>query len=112
MASARVKRIYEPVEADDGQRVLVDRIWPRGISRARAALDAWMPEVAPSNQLRTWFAHDPERWEEFQARYRNELADNSHLAELAALRALAPLYSARDTERNQAVVLRLILESP
>ncbi len=109
----RVKRIYEPVADDDGQRILVDRIWPRGISRARAALDAWMPDVAPSNELRKWFAHDPLRWEEFQSRYRAELANSPHVDELAALGAAAPLtllYSARDTEHNQAVALASILD--
>ena len=112
MAAVGVKRIYEPVDDDDGQRVLVDRIWPRGLSRARAALDAWMPDVAPSNELRKWFAHDPERWDDFQVRYRSELADNPHVEDLAALAAggsLTLLYSARDTERNQAVVLASIL---
>ena len=110
----RVKRIYEPVEADDGQRILVDRIWPRGISRARAALDAWMPDVAPSNELRKWFDHDPLRWEEFQSRYRSELIDNARVDELGALATTAPvtlLYSARDTEHNQAVALASILDN-
>ena len=112
MKPVRVKRIYEPVEPGDGHRVLVDRIWPRGISRERAALDAWMPEVAPSTELRKWFGHDPERWLEFQARYRRELADNPVVADAAALAGrgtLTLLYSARDTEHNQAVALAAIL---
>lgn len=112
-ALVRVKRIYEPVEASDGQRILVDRIWPRGISRTRAELDAWMPDVAPSTELRKWFAHDPQRWEEFQARYRSELLDSPHVDDLAALQALGPvtlLYSARDVDRNQAVVLASVLD--
>lgn len=111
--SVRVKRIYEPVEVGDGQRILVDRIWPRGISRVRAELDAWMPEVAPSTELRKWFAHDPQRWKEFQARYRSELIGSPHVDDLAALRAGGPvtlLYSARDVDRNQAVVLASVLE--
>jgi uncharacterized protein YeaO (DUF488 family) len=111
--SVRVKRIYEPIDADDGHRVLVDRMWPRGITRERAALDAWMPEVAPSTELRKWFGHDPERWPEFQARYRAELADNPRIAELAAIAAretLTLLYSARDTSHNQAVALAAILD--
>jgi uncharacterized protein YeaO (DUF488 family) len=114
MTGVRIKRIYEPVEADDGQRVLVDRIWPRGVSRDRAALDQWMPEVAPSNELRKWFAHDPLRWDGFQTRYGLELAGSPHLEELVALAEAAPLtllYSARDTEHNQAVALASILES-
>lgn len=108
-----VKRIYEEVEPDDGQRVLVDRIWPRGISRDRARLDAWLPEVAPSHELRKWFDHTPERWVGFQERYRAELVDNPHFDELKARGAAGPvtlLYSARDTERNQAVALAAILE--
>ena len=111
-ALIRVKRIYEPVEADDGQRVLVDRIWPRGISRDRAELDAWMPEVAPSTELRKWFGHDPARWDEFLARYRSEFADNPHVDQLSSLVAAGPLtllYSARDTENNQAVALASFL---
>jgi len=112
VGAIRVKRIYEPVDAEDGKRVLVDRIWPRGISRQRAALDAWMPEVAPSHELRTWFAHEPERWTEFQARYRTELAAGPHLDALAALADPGPLtllYSARDTIHNQAVALATML---
>ena len=110
--SVRVKRIYEPIGTDDGHRVLVDRMWPRGIARERAALDAWMPEVAPSTELRKWFAHDPERWPEFQARYRAELLNNPLIPELAAIAArgtLTLLYSARDTNHNQAVALAAIL---
>jgi uncharacterized protein YeaO (DUF488 family) len=113
MAAVGVRRIYEVVEADDGKRVLVDRIWPRGVSRDRARLDVWMPEVAPSHELRKWFDHTPERWVEFQARYRAELVDNPHLDELEVLKAAGPvtlLYSARDTEYNQAVALAAVLE--
>ena len=109
------KRIYEPVAPDDGQRVLVDRIWPRGISHERAALDAWIPDVAPSTELRRWFAHDPKRWRAFQTRYRAELDDNPHLEELRALGrrgTVTLLYGARDRERNQAVVLAAILNQP
>jgi uncharacterized protein YeaO (DUF488 family) len=111
--SVRVKRIYEAIDTDDGLRVLVDRMWPRGIARERAALDAWMPEVAPSTELRKWFAHDPERWPEFQARYQAELVNNPCIAELAAIAAretLTLLYSARDTNHNQAVALAGILD--
>jgi uncharacterized protein YeaO (DUF488 family) len=106
------KRIYEPVAPDDGQRVLVDRIWPRGISHERAALDAWIPDVAPSTELRRWFAHDPERWGAFQGRFRAELADNPHVEELRALGrrgTVTLLYGARNREQNQAVVLAAIL---
>jgi uncharacterized protein YeaO (DUF488 family) len=113
MTAVRVKRIHEDVESADGQRILVDRLWPRGISRDRAELAAWMPEVAPSHELRRWFNHDPERWIEFQARYRTELVGSEHVDELEALIAAGPvtlLYSARDMEHNQAVALAAILE--
>jgi len=113
-SSVRVKRIYEPIDVDDGHRVLVDRMWPRGVAREGAALDAWMPEVAPSTELRKWFAHDPERWPEFRARYAAELVNNPRVAELAAMAArgtLTLLYSARDTDHNQAVALASVLDA-
>ena len=109
-----IKRIYEPVSESDGQRVLVDRIWPRGVSRDAAFLDAWLPEVAPSTSLRKWFDHKPDRWSEFARRYQQELHDSSHLAELRSLLSegrLTLLYSARDTKHNQAMVLVAILTS-
>ncbi len=104
----RIKRIYEAPNPDDGTRVLVDRVWPRGVARATAALDDWLPDAGPSTELRKWFGHDPERWDEFRERYRAELADSPHVAELAAIADAQPLtllYSARDTEHNQAIVL-------
>ncbi len=113
MAPVRIKRIYDPVEDSDGFRVLVDRVWPRGLSRQKAAIDLWAKDVAPSTDLRRWFNHDPARWEEFQRRYRAEL--NRRSAELRALldqcgaRPLTLLFAARDTHRNQAVVLRDVL---
>ena len=110
-----VKRVYDDPSPDDGARVLVDRLWPRGISKEDAHLDGWCKEVAPSTDLRHWFHHDPERFEEFERRYRAELADNPEVAELAALgagdRRLTLLYSARDTEHNQALVLRDVLDA-
>jgi uncharacterized protein YeaO (DUF488 family) len=114
MGRVRIKRIYEPSEPSDGFRVLVDRLWPRGVAKERAALDLWMKEIAPSTELRRWFGHDPKRWPEFQARYRAELKD--HGAELAQLRSHARkgtvtlLFGARDVEHNEAVVLREILD--
>ncbi|HVV66299.1 MAG TPA: DUF488 family protein [Rhizomicrobium sp.] len=107
-----IKRVYDPPQEGDGLRILVDRIWPRGLSRERARLDRWMKEVAPSTALRTWFGHRPERWAEFSRRYRAELKDNPALDELRKLigrRRATLLYSARDTERNQAVALRQVL---
>lgn len=110
-----VKRVYDDAAPDDGARVLVDRLWPRGISKDHARLDRWCKEVAPSTDLRTWFHHDPDRFEEFERRYRAELADNVEVPELAALgagdRRLTLVYSARDTEHNQALVLRDVLEA-
>jgi uncharacterized protein YeaO (DUF488 family) len=106
----RVKRIYERASSEDGARVLVDRVWPRGISKSKARIDTWMKDVAPSTALRKWFGHDPERWPEFRCRYRAELADHRQLLkELRALGRKGPLtlvYSARDEKHNQAVVLR------
>ena len=111
----RVCRIYEP-PGDDGLRVLVDRLWPRGMTRERAALDAWMPVLAPSAALRRWFGHDPERWHEFRRRYRAELTTQSApIEELRAAAARGPvtlLYGARDPKHNHALVLREVLLGP
>jgi uncharacterized protein YeaO (DUF488 family) len=104
----QTKRIYEPKAASDGQRVLVDRIWPRGVSKTAAALDLWLKDVAPSTELRNWFAHQPERWAEFQRRYFLELGTSAAIAELRALTQAGPvtlLYAARDTDHNEAVAL-------
>jgi uncharacterized protein YeaO (DUF488 family) len=109
----RLKRAYEPAEPDDGVRILVDRLWPRGVSKARAALDDWMKDVAPSTELRQWFGHDPARWAEFRRRYRVEL--RQHGQELDRIRALARrqtvtlVYGAHDEEHNDAIVLREVL---
>lgn len=106
----RIKRVYEPAEAGDGARVLVDRVWPRGVTKAAAALTLWLKDVAPSTALRKWFGHEPERWEEFRRRYHAELAqDEAALGELRELRQkgrVTLLYGAHDTEHNQAVALR------
>ena len=110
----RLKRAYERPAPGDGMRVLVDRIWPRGLRKDAAAIDHWLKEVAPSTALRKWFGHDPARWEEFRRRYRAELADQPEA--LAALRGLAAsgrltlVYGARDPEHNQAVILKELLE--
>lgn len=110
-----VKRIYEPADESDGFRVLVDRLWPRGMSKARAALDLWLPDLGPSTELRQWFNHDPARWDEFRRRYQAELKEKGAL--LAAITAQAKtnpvtlLYSANDEEHNQAVALKELLLS-
>lgn len=109
----RLKRAYEPAEPGDGVRILVDRLWPRGVSKARAALDEWMKDIAPSTGLRQWFGHDPARWAEFQRRYRAELRGQTDA--LDRIRALARdgmvtlVYSAHDEQHNDAVVLRNLL---
>jgi uncharacterized protein YeaO (DUF488 family) len=112
-ANVRLKRAYEAPSRADGARILVDRLWPRGVRKAEAALDGWAKALAPSAELREWFAHDPERWPEFERRYTEELA--RHADELDELRALArkgPLtlvFGARDEQHNDAVVLRKVL---
>lgn len=108
-----VKRVYERPSPDDGFRVLVDRVWPRGMSKDRAAVDFWAKDVAPSADLRKWFAHDPAKWAVFQAKYRDELKENSALENLKArIRGkddVTLVYGAKDEEHNQAVVLREVL---
>jgi uncharacterized protein YeaO (DUF488 family) len=105
----RTKRVYDPAEPGDGYRILIDRLWPRGVSRERARLDEWARDLAPSNGLRRWFNHDPERFPEFRERYRKELhSQNDRLDELrerAAHGSVTIVYGARDTEHNDAVVL-------
>ncbi|HVA09932.1 MAG TPA: DUF488 domain-containing protein [Acidimicrobiales bacterium] len=108
----RIKRIYEPAEPDDGQRILVDRLWPRGVSWEGAGLDLWLPNVAPSSELRKWFRHADDRWDQFSVRYREELRDNSHLLTLLGLADDGPLtllYGAKNEAHNQAVVLQEII---
>ena len=112
-ANVRLKRAYEPSNAKDGTRVLVDRLWPRGVSKEDAALDQWMKEIAPSTELRKWFGHEPARWEEFCDRYGAELHQNAEL--LSQLRALARegpvtlIFSAHDEVHNDAIVLREVI---
>jgi len=106
----KVKRIYEAPDPSDGTRVLVDRLWARGLTKEKAALDLWLKDIAPSTELRKWFSHDPAKWEEFQKRYRAELETND--AAVARLREelrkgpVTLLYAARDQEHNEALVLR------
>lgn len=109
----RVKRIYDAAEAGDGYRVLIDHVWPRGVSRERAALDDWARELAPGDELRRWFNHVPERFEEFRSRYRDELKDQRQRVEELRARAregpVTILYAARDRAHNNAVVLAEVL---
>jgi uncharacterized protein YeaO (DUF488 family) len=106
----RIKRAYEDVARGDGRRILVERLWPRGMKKEELQLHAWIKEVAPSTQLRKWFGHRPERWQEFRRRYRKELRANarawSPILDASRRSTVTLLYSARDLERNGAVVLR------
>ncbi len=110
----RLKRAYEPPSKGDGARLLVERLWPRGLTKEKAAIDEWFKDVAPSQALRKWYAHDPERWEDFRRRYVKELRGNA--AEVERLRAKVKegpatfVYAAKDEERNSAVVLKQFLE--
>lgn len=112
----QVKRVYEPTATSDGFRVLVDRLWPRGISKEAAKLDLWLPDLGPSTSLRKWFNHDPARWSEFQRRYHAELKKKKALlatiTEQAKTRPVTLLYSAKDEQHNQAVALRSFLQRP
>jgi len=107
-----IKRAYDEPAQDDGTRILVDRLWPRGLSKERAHIDLWLKEIAPSDELRKWFAHDPEKFAEFRSRYKAELVSGEgidalgRLYELARQGPITLLYAAHDTEHNNAVVLR------
>ena len=111
----KLKRAYESPAADDGKRVLVDRLWPRGVNKIEAAIDHWMKELAPSTELRKWFGHDPKKWQEFERRYKDELKNKTEiLQQLTSLeikhKQVTLLYGARDTQHNEAKVLKEILK--
>ena len=110
------KRIYEPVSPEDGQRVLIDRLWPRGVSKADAHVDLWFKDIAPSTELRQWFGHDPARWEEVRRRYRAELQANpdaiARMRQLASEGKVTLLYAARDAAHNHALILLEFLNQP
>ena len=110
----RIKRVYEPASPSDGARFLVERLWPRGVKKNALTAEAWLRDVAPSTELRKWFAHDPAKWPAFQRRYWNELSARREacrpLIDAALTRDLTLLYSARDAEHNSAVVLKAFLE--
>jgi uncharacterized protein YeaO (DUF488 family) len=110
----QVKRIYDSVTEDDGYRVLIDRLWPRGFSKEDAKVDLWMKEIAPSTELRKWFHHNPDKWMEFQQRYKDELVNKKELIDqLLKLekekKVITLLFSAKDREKNQAMVLIEVL---
>ena len=108
-----IKRVYEPASGEDGRRILVDRLWPRGQSKEQAHVDLWLKEIAPSAGLRRWFAHDPAKWDEFRRRYRAEIDANGEalqaLKEAIGKGPATLVYGARDEEHNDAVVLRDLL---
>ena len=109
----KIKRVYKPPSKDDGTRILVDRLWPRGVSKEKAKIDLWLKEIAPTTELRKWFGHDPEKWQRFRGRYNTELRHNDEAVK--ALKAIAQqgpitlVYAARDERHNEAVVLRQFL---
>jgi len=111
----RLKRVYEPLARSDGHRILVDRLWPRGLTKEKAAIDEWMKEIAPSAGLRRWFAHDPQRWPEFERRYRRELRARAPLvrriAELGSRGRVTLVFAARDEAHNDAVVLAAVVRA-
>jgi uncharacterized protein YeaO (DUF488 family) len=113
MPSIKIKRAYETPDENDGTRILVDRLWPRGLTKEKAKIDLWLKDVAPSTDLRKWFAHDPAKWTEFQARYKDELKQhNEQLSQLKQEAAKGPvtlIYGARDQEHNEAVILQKLL---
>ncbi len=106
----KIKRVYERPEKEDGTRILVDRLWPRGLTKEKAKVDLWLKEIAPSTELRKWFGHDPGKWEEFKKRYLGELKSNdepvSVLKEQMKKGAITLVYGARDEEHNEAVVIQ------
>lgn len=110
----KLKRVYQEPSPADGLRILVDRLWPRGLTKERAAVDLWLKELAPSTELRKWFGHDPAKWREFQTRYRKEVHDNDEvlqvLKEKAKKNTVTLVYGARDEHHNEALVLKQILE--
>src|SRR3990172_10176926 len=110
----KLKRVYVEPAVEDGRRILVERLWPRGMSKDKIKIDEWMKDLAPSGSLRRWFSHDPEKWQEFRSRYRKELepktSELKRLAEMAKRGDITFVYSARDEQHNNAVVLKELLE--
>jgi uncharacterized protein YeaO (DUF488 family) len=111
----KIKRVYDAPEEGDGTRILVDRLWPRGLTKEKAKVDLWLKEIAPSTELRKWFGHDPDRWTEFDKRYAAELKSHSDLlAELEHEIARGPVtlvYAAKDEKHNEAVILQRLLQT-
>jgi uncharacterized protein YeaO (DUF488 family) len=114
MPNVQLKRVYEPPSKDDGMRILVDRLWPRGLTKKKAAIDLWLRDIAPTTELRKWFGHDPTKWKTFQVRYRNELRDNKDVVDVLKGKSqegnITLLYGAKDEQHNEAQVLRRLLD--
>lgn len=110
----KMKRVYEPASPDDGRRILIDKLWPRGIRKEDAKVDAWLKDIAPTEELRKWFSHDPAKWQEFRRRYRRELetktGEKERLKTEAIKGTLTLLFAAKDVEHNNAVVLKEVIE--
>jgi len=110
MSEVKIKRVYDAPDGDDGTRILVDRLWPRGLTKERACVDLWLKDIAPSTELRKWFGHDPAKWEQFRERYHRELEANVNLVSLLKEKlkggAVTLLFAAKDAEHNEAVALQ------
>jgi len=106
----KIKRVYERPAKDDGKRILVDRLWPRGLTKEKASIDLWLKDIAPTTELRKWFGHDPDKWKEFKKRYHQELKNNkeqvSTLYEQLKKRVVTLVYGAKDEQHNEALVLK------
>jgi uncharacterized protein YeaO (DUF488 family) len=115
MSEVKIKRVYEAPDGDDGIRILVDRLWPRGLTKERAYVDLWLKDIAPSTELRKWFGHDPAKWEEFKELYHRELEANAEQVSLLKDQlkkgTVTLLYAAKDVEHNEAIVLQEWLSS-
>jgi len=109
----KIKRVYDPVSVDDGKRILVDRLWPRGINKEKAHIDEWLKEISPSHELRKWYSHDPAKWAEFKKRYKQELAGETEMLKKikaeARKQTVTLLFSSKELELNNAVALKEIL---
>lgn len=114
MATVKLKRVYEPSSKEDGIRILVDRLWPRGLTKKKAAVDLWLKDIAPTTELRKWFGHDPAKWKEFQVRYRKELKADQEAVNLLKQKSeegtVTLVYGAKDEEHNEATVLQKMLD--
>jgi uncharacterized protein YeaO (DUF488 family) len=110
----KIKRVYDPVSADDGKRILVDRLWPRGINKDKAHIDEWLKDIAPSNELRKWYSHDPAKWAEFKKRYKKEIAEETErlkkIKAEARKQTVTLLFSSKELELNNAVALKEMID--